>query len=187
MNAGFSPGKNSTLQFRTFSGTKPRPPVSKKGMDPFRSRTLIAPAMASLFLVLSLCAFVVQRPESVGMQIPLLPLHPEAHPSGNCNARELVLWLTQDGKMWINDYEQSPDKLRGKIADIMENRYYKNLYIVADSGVSYGKFADFLSRIVGASPDLHVVLLSGQLRREVEQGPTFEGLCIFESPESQSP
>jgi biopolymer transport protein ExbD len=171
----------------TASGTKSRPAVSKNGMDPFCLRTLIAPAMASLFLTLSLCALVVQRPVSTGIQIPLLPLHPEAHPSGNCTARAIVLWLTQDGRMWINDYEQSPDKLRGKIAEIMENRSYKNLYIVADSSVSYGKLADFMSRIVDASPGLHVVLLSGQLRREVEQWPTFEGLCILESPESQSP
>ena len=77
--------------------------------------------------------------------------------------------------------------MRGKIADIMENRWYKRVYVVADSEVSYGKFTDFMSRIVGASPDMQVVLLSGQLRHEVEQGPTFEGLCILESPESQLP
>ncbi|HEY1210099.1 MAG TPA: hypothetical protein VGE85_12065, partial [Terracidiphilus sp.] len=176
-----------TNRFVRPSGTKPRLAVSDDCMDPFRFRALIAPAMASLFLVLSLCAFVVQRPESTGIRIPLLPLHPEANPPGYCNYREIVLWLTQDGRMWINETEISPDKLKGTIADIMENRYYKKLYIVADSGVSYGNFADFMSRIVGASPDLHVVLLSGQLRREVEQGPTFENLCGLQSPESQSP
>jgi biopolymer transport protein ExbD len=153
-------------------------------MDPFRFRALIAPAIASLFLVLSLCAFMVQRPSSVGIRIPLLPLHPEAHPPGYCNYMPIVFWLTQDGRMWINVYEQSPDKLSAKITEIMEYRADKRVYVVSDSGVTYGKFVDFLSRIVGASPDLHVVLLSGQLRHEVEQKPTFSGLCILESPES---
>ena len=156
-------------------------------MDPSRLRALIAPAMASLFLVLSLCAFVVRRPESVGMRIPLVPLHSESHLSGVCNYMPIVLWLTADGKMWINVTEVSPDKLRARIAEIKEYSMDRRVYVVADPGVSYGKFADFLDRIVDATQNLQVVLLSGQLRREVEQGPTFEGLCVLESPEAQSP
>ncbi len=96
----------------------------------------------------------------------------------------MVLWLTRDGRMWMNDYEVPPDRLRARLAEVYEYRMLKNVYVVADSEVSYGQFADFMSRIVGASPNLNVILLSGQLRREVETEPTFENLCFINSPES---
>jgi hypothetical protein len=38
-------------------------------MDLNRLRLLVAAPMASLFLVLSLCAFVMQQPGSVGWQV----------------------------------------------------------------------------------------------------------------------
>jgi biopolymer transport protein ExbD len=156
-------------------------------MDLYRLRSLLAPALASLFLVLSLCAFVVQRPVSVGIHVPVAQLHPEERPILACDALKMVIWLTLDGKMWINDREVSPDTLRAKIAEIIENRYDQKVYIVADSGVSYGMFADFMSRIVGATPNIQVVLLSGQLFREVKQSFTYEGACVIVvSPEART-
>jgi len=156
-------------------------------MDPNRLRTMQAPAMAGLFVILLLCFLAVRRPVSEGLQLPLYPLHPEPHPSGECNARAIVLWLTQDGKMWINDTETEPSDLRPKLEEIYEWRSKRRAYAVVDSGVSVQQFADFMSRIVGVSPKLDVVLLSGDLRHEVEQGPTFDGLCGLWSPEAGSP
>ena len=89
--------------------------------------------------------------------------------------------------MWMNDYEIAPDRLRAKIAEVFDNRMVKRVHVVADSDVSYGQFADFMSRIVGASPNLNVILLSGQLRREVESEPTFKNLCCISSPEAENP
>lgn len=156
-------------------------------MDSDRLRTVLSPTLASLFVILLLCVFIVRRPiPAEGLRIPLYPLHPESKVSGVCNARAIVLWLTKDGRMWINNFEARPDELRPKLAEIFENRAVKKAYVVAHSDVSYGQFADFMSRIVGASPNLQVILLSGKLRKEVESSPTFEGLCEIESPESGS-
>jgi hypothetical protein len=87
----------------------------------------------------------------------------------------------------MNEYEIAPDALSAKIAEVFGNRYVKKVYVVADSDVTYGQFADFMSKIVGASPNLNVILLSGQLRHEVESEPTFENLCFINSPESANP
>jgi biopolymer transport protein ExbD len=130
-------------------------------MDFLRLRTTLAPALSSVFVILLLCVFIIRRPHAQGMLIPLYPLHPESNPSGQSNHREIVLWLTRDGKMWMNDTEIRPDGLRAKIADVFESRALKKVYVVADSGVTYGQFADFMSRIFGASPNLNVILLSG--------------------------
>lgn len=116
--------------------------------------------------------------------VPIVPLHPEAHPSGNCNSRATVLWLTLDDRMRINESVIPSRKFRPTITDIMENRTERKVYVFAESGVTYGQFADFMDRVVGASPNLRVILLSGQLRQEVKAGPTFEGLCLLESPEA---
>jgi biopolymer transport protein ExbD len=156
-------------------------------MDLIRLRTMLAPAFAGLFVILLVCFVMVRRPTTGGVWIHLYPLHPKSNPSGVCNYREIVLWLTKDGKMWMNDYQVPSGGLRAKLAEVFGNRMIKKVYVVADSEVSYEQFVDFMSKIVGASPDLHVILLSGQLRQEVESGPTFENLCVLESPESGSP
>ena len=87
--------------------------------------------------------------------------------------------------MWINDYEAAPEDLTPKLHVIFENRYVRRAYVVADSDVSYGSFADFLSRIALVKPKLDYVLLSGDLRREADHEPTFEGLCDISSPEGK--
>jgi biopolymer transport protein ExbD len=120
---------------------------------------------------------------STGMQIPLYPLHPEPHPSGNCNARAIIVWLAQDGSIRVNETKVGRDELRSRILEIFENRAVRRVYVIADSRVSFDQFADFLSRIVGALPDLDVVLVSGQLRKEAEEEPTFECVTIIR-PES---
>jgi hypothetical protein len=113
------------------SGTKPRPVVSKYDMDPFRLRTLIAPAMASMFLVLSLCAFVAQSPAPVGMHLPL----PQARmvPHEDCDFlsdRNIVVQLQKDGNIRINETQVSHERLRPILTEIYAYRAEKFIYIV---------------------------------------------------------
>jgi biopolymer transport protein ExbD len=146
-------------------------------MELIRIRARVAPALASLFVILLLCMFEARRPvASAGLRIPLYPLHPEPHPSGICNARAVIFWLDRDGKMRINETETQASELRNRVHEIFEDRTVQRAYVIADSEVSYAQFADFLGRIVGATQKLDVVLISGQLRREVETEPTFE--CV---------
>ena len=148
---------------------------------------MLAPALASVFVILCLCAFIARQPKPAeGVPIHLYPLHQKPNISGGCPNRQVVLWLTRDGKMRIDDTEIQPDRLRPILAEVFENRYDRRAYVVADSDVSYGQFADFISRIVGASSNLDVVLLSGQLRHQAETEPVFECLAGLGSPESHS-
>jgi biopolymer transport protein ExbD len=156
-------------------------------MDPNRLRMAMAPVLASVFLILSLCSVVARRQSSTGIPFHLYPLHPETNLSGVCNSRAIVLWLTRDGRIWINDTEVAPATLRKKLGEIFENRTVQRAYVVTDSEASYYEFANYMSSISGATPRLDVVLLSGQLRREVEHEPTFEGVCDISSPESNNP
>jgi biopolymer transport protein ExbD len=141
-------------------------------MDPFRLRALIAPAMSSLFLVLSLCAFVVQRPQSVGMDIPILKVW--VHPYKDCDFlsdRSIVVQLRNDGSTRINQTLVSPDELRSRLAEIYESREEKIVYILSDSNISFTKFANIYNKAVSSTSDLHVVLITSQLDREFQQCP----------------
>ncbi|MGD0832271.1 MAG: hypothetical protein ABR907_15120 [Terracidiphilus sp.] len=71
-------------------------------MDLNRLRLLVAAPMASLFLVLSLCAFVVERPGAVGMRVPMIRVPDQS--KNNCSDpnRSVFLQLSNDGRYWIN-------------------------------------------------------------------------------------
>jgi len=74
--------------------------------------------------------------------------------------------------------------MTSKIEEIWEYRF-DPVYVVADSRVSHGQFVNFMALITGAAPKKNrVILLSGDLRREVEHYPTFDDLCIWQSPKS---
>lgn len=142
-------------------------------------RAVLAPSLASLFLMLGLISFLARRAQSTGLSFHLYSLHPEGNVSYQCNARSIVLSLTHDGRMRINETTIPPAGLTPRLNDIFEYRLIRRAYVVADSQVSYGQFADYLDRIAAARPKLDFVLLSGDSRREAEQEQVFDGLCGF--------
>ena len=139
--------------------------------------------MASLFLVLSLCAFVVQRPPSVGMHVPLIKVR--AVPCKDCDFlsdRSLVVRIHNDGNIWINETQVNYEKLGPLLTKIYENRAEKLIYIVSDPDVPYGEFANIYSRVVSSDSDLHIVLVTSQIQAQVEQCP-FGSCCVLEWPD----
>jgi hypothetical protein len=48
----------------------------------------------------------------------------------------------------------------------MKSRAERVVYVIVDSELSYGQFAAFVDRIEGATDDLHVIVISGEIRRE---------------------
>jgi biopolymer transport protein ExbD len=161
-------------------------------MDPLRLRALIAPAMASLFLVLSLCAFVVQRPEPVGMHLPLPQMRAVPHKVCDfLSDRSVVVQLHKNGKIWINETQVNYEKLGPILTEIYENRAEKFIYIISDYDVSYSEFANLYSTIVSSTNDLHIVLRTRQFDKEVLQctqgsdcglfwpGHGFSGVCLY--------
>jgi biopolymer transport protein ExbD len=137
-------------------------------MDADRLRVLLAAPLASLFLVLSLCAFVVQRPISAGIEIPIVRIHRDPNRNYTCDGRPLFMRLTKDGKSWINETEIPPNQIGPTVSIVMENRAKRVVYVVVDSELSYGQFVSFMNRMNSATPNLHLILISGAIRREFE-------------------
>jgi biopolymer transport protein ExbD len=154
-------------------------------MNPNSLRTMAAAPLASLVLLLAVCVVLLQSPHSVGIRVPLAQLH-KTLPQPQCNSLEISLWLTNDGRTWMNWYELRPEDIRSKIAAVMEYRSVKTVYVIFEPNVSYKQFADFMSRIVDATPDLHVVLLTSELRREMQKGEVDSVCTILDSPENEA-
>jgi len=82
----------------------------------------------------------------------------------------------------MNSEELPADQLRQTVVNVMENRAERVVYMVVDSELTYGQFAGFLDKIEGATNDLHVVVVSGEVLREFEKN---HDECDFIFPESE--
>jgi biopolymer transport protein ExbD len=138
-------------------------------MDLDRLRLLVAAPMAGLFLILSLCAFVMQRPASVGMWVPMLRVR--EIPDYDCPGvdRTIVVRLLKSGIIKINETDVLANELRARLAEIYENRQEKILPVYSDPEVSFGDFATFYANVVSSTSDLHIILRTRQLDAQLEQ------------------
>jgi hypothetical protein len=138
--------------------------VLRHRMDLARSRSLIAPALASLFILLALCIFPALSSPSVGIPIPLLRLHPQDQVI--CDGREIYLQLLDDGTTRINEKQIEEAQLASVIGEIMKPRFERVIYIVPSDGIPYSRFVGTLSTLKMAVPDMHIGVLSGELHRD---------------------
>jgi biopolymer transport protein ExbD len=162
--------------------------VSTTGMDLSWLRSLLAAPLVCLFMILVVCSLEVSQPHSVGIRVPIVQLPPQPQPAYECNAISLTVWLTKDGKIWINNTETPAKELTERLAEIFEYRMHPVVYVFADHKVTFGQFADFMARITAVKatrPRLSIVLVSGQLREEVERYQTFQNFCSLGNPEQQ--
>jgi biopolymer transport protein ExbD len=142
-------------------------------MDPFCLRALLAPALASLFMVLSVFALVaVQSPVSAGIHIPITTVR--TVPFSECDFvsdRSIVVQLRKDGSTWINETPESSEKLGPTLTEIYENRQEKVVFVFSDPDVSFGEFASFYNTVDSSTSDLHIVLITRVLDKELRQCP----------------
>jgi biopolymer transport protein ExbD len=138
-------------------------------LDPLRS--LVAPAFASLFLILFVCAFVVQRPASVGIEVPVLRVR--AIPIKDCadvlSDRDVVIRIQNDGSTWINETKLNPNVLRETLAKIYEYRQEKFVYMLVDREVPYSQFARIWGQAASSTPGLHIGLLTRQFTNQMKE------------------
>jgi len=145
---------------------------------------LLAAPMASLFLILLVFGLIDWRPASVGFRVPMIRLHHDPNEPSDCGGRAEFVRLTKDGRTWINSEEIPAGQVQAAVAAQMANRAERVVYVVADSELSYGQFASFLDRVSGATSDLHVVLVSGEIRRAFEKN---YDVCDFRYPDKWPP
>ena len=143
---------------------------------------LLAAPMASLFLVLSLCAFVLQRPVSVGMHVPITRVRISSTDECHGVDRQIVALLHKDGSTWLNEEHMRPDELHSELGDIFKNLKYKYILMFADSDVSFGQFASFYDLVASSSTGLTVELRTRQLQSQLNECPLGSS-CGLEWPD----
>jgi len=133
-------------------------------------RVLLAAPFASLFLVLSLCAFVVQRPVSMGVHFPMTRVR--AISFNDCyDDRDIVVRIKGDGSTWINETPIRPEMLGPTMKIIMQNRSERDTYVLTEPDVPYQRFVSAFDEISASASDLHVGVITPGLDRELQQCP----------------
>ena len=159
--------------------------MSNYGMGHDYLRGLVAPGLASLFLLLGLCAFVVQTPVSVGIRVPIMRTHHNPDEPFDCDGRLVVLRLTKNRSTWLNQTE-IPDKLlEATVASLMRSRADRIAYMIVDRDLAFSEFVRFEDRITGATDSMHVVVLSDQALNE-PPGHKFDFCDLVDPPKDFS-
>lgn len=127
--------------------------------------------LASLFLILVLCVFGVQRQPSVGIRIPITRIR--TVPFNICPGiyTSIHVQLHKDGSYWINETQVPANEFRSRLAEIYEDREEKILPRVSDPNASLEDFANFYSNAASSTKDLHIVLRTRGLEAQLEQCP----------------
>jgi biopolymer transport protein ExbD len=162
-------------------------------MDMDRLATPLLASLVGVLLILSVCAFELERPGSTGMLLPIPKVGPL--PFSECDYvsdRDIVVSIKRDGRIWINETYVDQGKLKAILTRIYESRAERIIYIIPDPDVSYGEFADTYDKVASSIENLHIGLLTPQLRDESEKSQGTWGLfwpgkdgfhtCIFASP-----
>jgi hypothetical protein len=151
-------------------------------MKPAQLMQMIAAPMASLFLTLSLCVAGIGSRTPAGIRFPLLRMR--ASHSGLCgDDRVVVVSLRQGGDLKINQNRITWDALAPTIARIMQYRAERVIYVLPYSEISYTEFANLMDKVAGSTTDLHIALLSGNLRRTMKEH-RFD-TCDLDWPQSE--
>jgi hypothetical protein len=137
--------------------------VQVNSVELLRLRSLLAPSLASLFLLLTLSVFLVQSPPATGIRI-LLPRLPHRAPWGICDGDWVFVPLLEDGRTTIHGREINDKDLPLLVSKIYETRAERIIFVVPYPGIPYSRFVETLSSLKKAVPDLHLAVLSGEVR-----------------------
>ena len=103
-------------------------------------------------MLVLLIIFMVTAPMMVqGVDVAL----PETSRSSQLSTEEdqLVVSITEDNKVLINDYEVGVDFLEEKLKKIFENRSSRAVFLKADKHIPYGRVVSVMSAIKGAGAE----------------------------------
>lgn len=103
-------------------------------------------------MLVLLIIFMVTAPMMVqGVDVAL----PETSRSSQLSTEEdqLVVSITEDNTVLINDYEVGVDFLEEKLKKIFENRSSRAVFLKADKRIPYGRVVSVMSAIKGAGAE----------------------------------
>jgi biopolymer transport protein ExbD len=127
-----------------------------------RLRTLLALPLASLFLILLVCVFAMQRPSSSGIRISTM--RPRPAPLTNCEFNGFTVYLRSDGTIAGGDREDvvSRATILSRIKEARDNIQDDTIFVIADPDVSYGQFAELITDIHNVAPPDHIGVVTSE-------------------------
>lgn len=125
-----------------------------------RFRTLLALPVASLFLILLVCVFAIQRPPSTGIRITLMKVR--STPLTNCEFNGFTVYLRSDGKVAGGDRDGvvSKETMLSRIKEARENIQDETIFVISDPDVQYGRLVEMISDIQHAAPPDHIAVVT---------------------------
>ena len=141
-------------------------------MSSERFPAVLALPLASLFLILLLCVFALQKPASMGIRMPLLRIKSLGH-DATCDGRWVFVELLKDGTAQINLKPVSNQELSTEVGRLMQSRAERVVFLVPSPDIPYARFVETLSALQQSAPDTHVGVLSGVMRDQYI-GPPIE-------------
>lgn len=97
-------------------------------------------------MLVLLIIFMVTTPilqQGVSVDLPEV----SAGPLTGKDEQQLVVIVTRDGKVQLNDSPLKVDELRQKLAAIMKQRPDRDVYLRADKNVPYGKVVEVMAAV----------------------------------------
>ena len=147
----------------------------------------MAAPMVCLFAILILCFFIVQRPASTGIRIPMM--RTRAQPLSNCEFNGFTVYLRSDGNIGggDRDSEVSQYTILSRIKEARDNIQDDTIFVIADPDVPYGQFVDLIAKIHDVAPADHIAAVTRTGQAEAFAGPSgareiWADRCQFEWP-----
>jgi len=129
-------------------------------MDLDRLRKLIAAPMASVFMILILCVFVVEQPVSTGILIPMM--RARAEPLQFCELNGFTVYLHSDGRLagGSRDDVESRGVLLSRIREARDQIQDHTIFVITDPDAIYGDLASLVADIHHVAPPDHIAVVT---------------------------
>lgn len=130
----------------------------------------VAAPLASLFLVLCLCAFMVGTPGSEGISIPTLQMRKHS-PRYMCeDDRWMIVGLRGGGRVQINETPIAREHLAAEMKLIYANRMGRVTYLMAEPEASVADAAWAMDAIASTRMGIHVILMTPAFKDIANRG-----------------
>jgi biopolymer transport protein ExbD len=130
-------------------------------MKPAQLSQLMAAPLASIFLILSLCAFRIKPQHTSGEQIFLTHSIREYSGFNDCeDNHRIVVRLETNHNFSINGYRSPLARLPTVLSQVLQYSQNSYIWLLSDADVSMTEFANSLNAIHSASSTAHIFLMT---------------------------
>jgi len=141
-------------------------------------------SIAGLFLILALYLAADLKPPAQGVWL-ILPRESKSPECGD-GRTEVIHW-GHDGQVWINEERVGVARAPAKVAEIMENRAEKVIFLIPSANISVQDVADLAARVNASVDDLHIGMVTNQQMKSLtrtDHGMTWTPIDCMGWPQS---